>query len=470
MSGTDYTQTPNLGLYKPTYNADGEQWGLLLNANGDVLDTVVGVATVVNVLAFGAKGDGATNDTAAIQNTLNTYAGKATVLVPDTGAPYMCGNLNMPTGTDLLLFGTLKSIPNAPIHLINLIASHVTIRGHGTLDANGAGQAPTNLIAAINGSCDYLLITGITLQNSNVWNLNITQSSHVWVDKVTMLNCVSANEFANGCDDCWLTGCYIDGVSEDEGFSFYGGVTNSGAIGNVVTNAGADGINVLCDASQPTPCANLTIADNICHDNRGSGIQINRGVGGTGGHTNIIVTGNRMYNDNVWNADGSTELFVDYATTVVISDNLVSGGGTNACSYGIGIGSNTTDVTITGNSVSTIGSATRPGIGIRLDSTNIVNVSGNTLSDFRSTQYMRGIGGIAGIANAFTGNLFGRLAGTISFGSIQPDTAIFNADGVGFSFGQALPVNAANDGAASTAGVPVGGIYRNGSVLQVRVT
>ena len=32
-----------------------------------------------------------------------------------------------------------------------------------------------------------------------------------------------------------------------------------------------------------------------------------------------------------------------------------------------------------------------------------------------------------------------------------------------------LPVNAANDAAAATAGVPVGGVYRNGSVLMVRV-
>jgi hypothetical protein len=34
----------------------------------------------------------------------------------------------------------------------------------------------------------------------------------------------------------------------------------------------------------------------------------------------------------------------------------------------------------------------------------------------------------------------------------------------------ALPTNAANDAAAATAGVPVNGIYRNGSVLMVRVT
>jgi hypothetical protein len=32
------------------------------------------------------------------------------------------------------------------------------------------------------------------------------------------------------------------------------------------------------------------------------------------------------------------------------------------------------------------------------------------------------------------------------------------------------PVNAINDAAAKTAGVPVGGIYRNGSQLMVRVT
>ena len=31
-------------------------------------------------------------------------------------------------------------------------------------------------------------------------------------------------------------------------------------------------------------------------------------------------------------------------------------------------------------------------------------------------------------------------------------------------------VNAANDGAAATAGVPINGLYRNGSVVMIRVT
>lgn len=40
MSGSsDYTLTPNLGLYKPTFNADVSNWGQHWNANADTLDT-----------------------------------------------------------------------------------------------------------------------------------------------------------------------------------------------------------------------------------------------------------------------------------------------------------------------------------------------------------------------------------------------------------------------------------------------
>lgn len=39
-----------------------------------------------------------------------------------------------------------------------------------------------------------------------------------------------------------------------------------------------------------------------------------------------------------------------------------------------------------------------------------------------------------------------------------------------FNFGGAALANAANDGAAAALGVAIGQIYRNGSVLMVRVT
>ena len=41
MSGTDYTTTPNLGLFKPNYDMDDGQWGFHLNTNADKLDTAL---------------------------------------------------------------------------------------------------------------------------------------------------------------------------------------------------------------------------------------------------------------------------------------------------------------------------------------------------------------------------------------------------------------------------------------------
>lgn len=38
MSGSDFTRTQNIGLYKPTPNADTGTWGIHLNSNADTLD------------------------------------------------------------------------------------------------------------------------------------------------------------------------------------------------------------------------------------------------------------------------------------------------------------------------------------------------------------------------------------------------------------------------------------------------
>ncbi len=46
MSGSsDYTTTPNLGLFKPNYDADDGMWGTHLNANADALDAALSTGT-----------------------------------------------------------------------------------------------------------------------------------------------------------------------------------------------------------------------------------------------------------------------------------------------------------------------------------------------------------------------------------------------------------------------------------------
>ena len=56
-------------------------------------------------------------------------------------------------------------------------------------------------------------------------------------------------------------------------------------------------------------------------------------------------------------------------------------------------------------------------------------------------------------------NTYGRHA--LTWTSVLAADATANFD--------TLPINAANDAAAATAGVIVGGVYRNGSILMVRV-
>jgi hypothetical protein len=86
---SDFTTTPNLGLYKPTYDADDEMWGYHLNANADVLDRAflqagVGVflplagGTVTGLTTFSGAGSGlAVSNNATVGGTATLGNGLA---------------------------------------------------------------------------------------------------------------------------------------------------------------------------------------------------------------------------------------------------------------------------------------------------------------------------------------------------------------------------------------------------------
>lgn len=128
MSG-NYTTTPNLGLYKPTINADAGAWGGHWNANADTLDSLLGsgaggtflpiaggtmagplnyvatgsitsrsaqdrAADWVNVKDFGAKLDGTTGvDGPAIGAALATLRGVAKWSVDASGNMRCAGTM-----------------------------------------------------------------------------------------------------------------------------------------------------------------------------------------------------------------------------------------------------------------------------------------------------------------------------------------------------------------------------------------
>jgi hypothetical protein len=89
MSGTDYTTTPNLGLYKPVYDADDGQWGTHLNTNADTLDSAIHTLQTTGVTSFNARAGAVTLNSTDV----------TTVLPPSSTTPAMDGTAAIGTGT-----------------------------------------------------------------------------------------------------------------------------------------------------------------------------------------------------------------------------------------------------------------------------------------------------------------------------------------------------------------------------------
>lgn len=92
-------------------------------------------------------------------------------------------------------------------------------------------------------------------------------------------------------------------------------------------------------------------------------------------------------------------------------------------------------------------------------------------------------GGTSGSTSTFTGGtvtgptyfINGLTATTISATTIQTNSFVSNSTGLTQSSGFTIlsnlsTLNAVNDAAASALGVPLYGLYRNGNVVQIRIT
>ncbi len=185
---------------------------------------------VNNPRTYGAKGDGTTLDTGALQRALDTAAANhAPVhLTPGT---YLTGSLFLPTGTVLdipegaTLIGSqhledYKQLPTRiagiemtwPAALINVRdAQNVTITGKGTIDGDGPiwwksywdlrkGYEPRGLrwasdydaqrprLMLIQNSSQIKLGGGITLKRSGFWTVQVLYSHDIAIDGLTIRN------------------------------------------------------------------------------------------------------------------------------------------------------------------------------------------------------------------------------------------------------------------------------------------
>lgn len=167
--------------------------------------------------AYGAKGDGKTKDTAAIQKAIDACAVKGGRIVLSAGtylsAPIVLKSntvLQLDKGATLLGSPDHKDYPKIVLfHLPDLQplvsasnATNVAITGEGTIDGNGEtwwAIARSDKGSGILGSehprpkliifdhCKNVRVHGITIQNSPMWQLVPYYSDSVVIDNVRIL-------------------------------------------------------------------------------------------------------------------------------------------------------------------------------------------------------------------------------------------------------------------------------------------
>ncbi len=262
---------------------------------------------------YGAKGDGTTLDTGAIQKAIDTAAPKGEIVSFKPGT-YLTGaiflksgvTLNLPEGVTLTGSQDIKDFPELPTRiagiemtwpaaLINVRDAHdVTITGKGTIDENGkvwwnvysalrAEYAPKGLrwasdydakrvrLSLIQNSYNVHYGGGLTLKRSGFWTVQVLYSHDVTLDGLTIRN----NEGGRGPS---TDGIDIDS-SHDIDVSHADIDVNDDAL-CLKAGRDADGLRV----NRPT--YNIKIHDSIIH--RGAA-TVTIGSETSGGFHNIEV-------------------------------------------------------------------------------------------------------------------------------------------------------------------------------------
>ena len=164
--------------------------------------------SVFSIAAYGAVGDGLTDNTAAIQAAIAaaSLAGGGVVEFPSAAKPYECGPITLSGNIKYQIdsAATLQCIPYAAYPLtgtayVNFIsannARNIEISGKGTIDGQGAdwwkafnadGNMPHRPYLIKFSSCTTVYVHDITLSNSPMFHL-VLYGADMTVDGLTIL-------------------------------------------------------------------------------------------------------------------------------------------------------------------------------------------------------------------------------------------------------------------------------------------
>jgi len=234
----------------------------------------------INVLDFGATGDGTTNDTTAVQAAINASGGKPVVF--NAGKTFLCTALTVTSNTHLIINGTLKShasIGSNPL-ISGSTVSNVIIEGSGIVDGNKSNVGSVNSTGIYLATATNCRVQDITIQNCYLQNDPGIDGAGLWIEGGSdncAINVTSDNHRGNGFvfgnnTDSYTQNCRASNNTVGSGIAHTRGV-RAKSINDFADSNGYSNITINCEESQilyPTSRGSGYAGINIGHDSETS--------------------------------------------------------------------------------------------------------------------------------------------------------------------------------------------------------